>query len=61
MFLLGNTIVDSYDRGILLEGPSSGRSQSFEKHQAGDRPLDTSDFEVRVDEKNREVSVLVCP
>ena len=60
-FVNGQTIVDSQDRGILLEGPSSGRSQSFEKYQAGDRPLDTADFEVCVDEKNREVSVLACP
>ena len=44
-----------------MEGPSSGRSQSFEKYQAGDRPLDTADFEVRVDEKNKAVSVLACP
>lgn len=60
-FVNGQTIVDSQDRGILLEGPSSGRSQSFEKYQAGDRPLDTADFEVRVDEKNKAVSVLACP
>jgi len=60
-FVNGKTIVDSYDRGILMEGPSSGRSQSFEKYQAGDRPLDTADFEVRVDEKNKAVSVLACP
>jgi len=30
-FVNGQTIVDSHDRGISLEGPSSGRSQSFEK------------------------------
>ena len=60
-FVNGKTIVDSHDRGIVLEGPSSGRSQSFEKYQAGDRPLDTADFEVRVDEKNEAVSVLACP
>lgn len=60
-FVNGQTIVDSNERGILLEGPSSGRSQSFEKYQAGDRPLDTADFEVCVDEKNKAVSVLACP
>src|SRR4030066_720984 len=60
-FVNGQTIVDSNERGILLEGPSSGRSQSFEKYQAGDRPLDIADFEVCVDEKNKAVSVLTCP
>ena len=60
-FVNGQTIVDSHDKGIALEGPSSGRSQSFEKYQDKDRPLDTADFEVRVDEKNKEVSVLACP
>lgn len=60
-FVNGQTIVDSHDKGIVLEGPSSGRSQSFEKYQDKDRPLDTADFEVRVDEENKEVSVLACP
>ncbi len=60
-FVNGQTIVDSHDKGIALEGPSSGRSQSFEKYQDKDRPLDTADFEVRVDEENKEVSVLACP
>ena len=60
-FVNGQTIVDSHDKGIVLKGPSSGRSQSFEKYQDKDRPLDTADFEVRVDEENKEVSVLACP
>lgn len=60
-FVNGQTIVDSNDRGIVLEGQSSGRFQSFEKYQAGDRPLDIAAFEVCVDEKNKAVSVLVCP
>jgi transposase len=60
-FVNGQTIVDSHDKGIELEGPSSGRSQSFEKYQDKDRPFDTADFEVRVDEETKEVSVLSCP
>ena len=35
-FVNGQTIVDSHDKGIALEGPSSGRSQSFEKYQDGE-------------------------
>ena len=35
-------MVDSHDKGIVLEGPSAGRSQSFEKYQDKDRPLDFS-------------------
>ena len=60
-FVNGQTIVSSQDAGIILEGPSSGRSQSFEKFQAADRPLDTADFTVRVDEKSKEIVVLACP
>ena len=60
-FVNGQTIVSSQEVGIILEGPSSGRSQSFEKFQAEDRPLDTADFTVRVDEKSKEVVVLACP
>ena len=37
-FVNGQTIVDSHGKGIALEGPSSGRSQSFEKYQDKDRP-----------------------
>ena len=48
-------------KALRWKAPSSGRSQSFEKYQDKDRPLDTADFEVRVDEENKEVSVLACP
>ena len=60
-FVNGQTIVDSHSRDISLEGPSSGRSQSFEKFQAGDRPFDTADFEIKIEGDAREVTVLVCP
>ena len=42
---------------IVLEVPSSECSRSFEKYQDKDRPLDTADFEVRVDEENK-VSII---
>lgn len=60
-FVNGQTIVDSHNRGISLEGPSSGRSQSFEKFQAEDRPLDTADFEITLEGDGREVIVRACP
>jgi transposase len=60
-FVNGQTIVDSNGRGISLEGPSSGRSQSFEKFQAEDRPLDTADFEITIEGDDREVIVRACP
>ncbi len=60
-FVNGQTIGDSHDRGILLEGPSAGRSQSFEKFQAEDRPLDTADFEITREGDVREVIVRACP
>ncbi len=60
-FVNGQTIVDSHTRGISLEGPSLGRSQSFEKFQAADRPLDTADFEITLKGDGREVIVRACP
>ena len=60
-FVNGQTILDSRDKSISLEGPSSGRSQSFERFRAEDRPFDTADFEIKIEEDNREVTVLACP
>jgi len=60
-FVNGQTIVDSHDRDISPEGPSSGRSQSFGKFQAGDRPFGTADFEIKTEGDTREVTVLACP
>lgn len=45
----GQTIGDSHTRGIVLECLSSGRSQSFEKFQAEDRPLGVADFEIMME------------
>lgn len=48
-FVNGQTILSSQSDGIKLEGPSAGRSQSFEKYEAEDWPLDMADFEVKKD------------
>lgn len=60
-FVNGQTIGDSDTRGIVLEGPSAGRSQSFEKFQAADRPLDVADFEITLEGDGGEVIVHACP
>lgn len=58
-FVNGQTILDSQSNDILLEGPSSGRSQSFEAYNAEDRPLDVADFEIVIEED--ELTVISCP
>ncbi len=60
-FANGQTILDSQTNGILLEGPSSGRSQSFETYNAEDRPLDVADFEVEIEEEKKTLTVISCP
>ncbi|MBL7190517.1 transposase, partial [bacterium] len=60
-FVNGQTILDSAEKGISLEGPSSGRSQSFEAFQDPERPLDIADFDVGIDENNDELTVHSCP
>ena len=44
-----------------MEGPSAGRSQSFEAYEQNDRPLDTGDFDISFDEQNGELCVNKCP
>jgi len=60
-FVNGKTILESAEKGIDLAGPSSGRSQSIENFEQDDRPLDTADFEVRIDDNTKELEVLSCP
>jgi transposase len=60
-FANGQTILDSQVNEILLEGPSSGRSQSFEMYNAEDRPLDVADFTVEIKENKKELTVISCP
>jgi hypothetical protein len=60
-FVNGKSILESENRGISLEGPSSGRSQSIEKFSEEDRPLDIADFEVTIEGESNELVVLSCP
>jgi len=60
-FVNGKTIISSEEKGIDLEGPSSGRSQSIEGFEKEDRPLDAADFEVTIDEETKELTVEECP
>jgi hypothetical protein len=60
-FVNGKTILESAEKDIDLAGPSSGRSQSIENFEQEDRPLDTADFEVRIDDNTKELEVLSCP
>ena len=60
-FVNGKTIVSSKEKGIELEGPSAGRSQSIEGYEKEDRPLDTADFKVEIVGENKELTVEACP
>ncbi|MFH0813457.1 MAG: transposase [Pseudomonadota bacterium] len=60
-FVNGKTIRSSKENGIDLEGPSAGRSQSFEAYEQKDRPLDAGDFDIRFDEHTNALWVNKCP
>ena len=60
-FVNGQTILNAKEKGIELEGPSSGRSQSFEAYEKKDRPFDAGDFDTTLDENTRELRVNKCP
>jgi hypothetical protein len=60
-FVNGQTILESQERGIELEGPTAGRSQSFEVYENKDRPFDAGDFNTTLDEENNELIVNQCP
>jgi len=60
-FVNGKTIISSKEKGIELEGPSAGRSQSIEGYEKEDRPLDTADFKVQIAGEDKELSVEGCP
>ena len=60
-FVNGKTILSSKENGIDLEGPSAGRSQSFEAYEQKDRPLDAGDFDISFDEQTNELWVNKCP
>ena len=60
-FINGQTILDSHKNGIELEGPTAGRSQSFETYQDAQRSLDAGDFDTSVDEQTGQLTVNECP
>lgn len=60
-FVNGKTIIESKENGIDLEGPTAGRSQSFEAYESDDRPLDAGDFDTTYDESKGELIVNKCP
>lgn len=60
-FINGQNIIDSKDNGIELEGPTAGRSQSFEAYEQKDRLLDAGNFDISIDEKTNELRVNKCP
>lgn len=60
-FVNGKSILESEEKGISLEGPSSGRAQSFEQFEKKDRPLDIADFKVEIKDNSKELVVISCP
>jgi len=60
-FVNGQTILDSHENGIELEGPTAGRSQSFESYEDKQRPLDAGDFKTTLDEQTGQLTVNECP
>ncbi len=68
-FVNGRTIIESKEKEINLEGPTAGRSQSFESYESDSRPLDAGDFETeykvtesgRSNENTNELTVKKCP
>ena len=60
-FVNGESILKAAEKGIELEGPSAGRSQSIEGFAEKDRPLDVADFKVEFEDTTKELIVLSCP
>jgi len=60
-FVNGQTILNSHEKGIELEGPTSGRSQSFESYEDKERPFDAGDFKTIIDGQTNELIVTACP
>ena len=60
-FVNGETILKSKENGIELEGPTAGRSQSFESYNSDKKPFDAGDFETFYDEQTGELIVKKCP
>lgn len=60
-FVNGESILASTEKGISLEGPTAGRSQSIENFSEDDRPLDVADFTVQIEDESKELIILTCP
>lgn len=60
-FVNGKTIKQSKKSGIDLEGPTSGRSQSFEAYESSERKFDAGDFDTTYDDNSGELIVNKCP
>jgi len=60
-FVNGQTILASKENEIELEGPTAGRSQSFENYEDKERPFDAGDFDITVNEDRSELVVNKCP
>jgi transposase len=60
-FVNGQTILDSTQNGIELEGPTAGRSQSFEAYEDQQRPFDAGDFKTTLDAQTGQLTVNECP
>ena len=57
----GQTIIESKEKGIALEGPTCGRSHSLETYEKIDRPFDAADFDIHFDADNNQLLVIACP
>jgi len=60
-FVNGTTILESIAKSIELEGPTAGRSRSFESYQSDERSFDAGDFKTEYDKKTRKMVIRECP
>jgi hypothetical protein len=60
-FVNGQTIMESQENEIELEGPTAGRSQSFEAYESKGRRYDAGDFETIIDDESKELTIVKCP
>ncbi len=60
-FVNGKTIKKSKENDIELEGPTAGRSQSFEAYESSERIFDAGDFDTTYDDNSAELIVNKCP
>ena len=60
-FVNGKTIKKSKENGIELEGPTAGRSQSFEAYESSERIFDAGDFDTTYYDNSAELIVNKCP